>query len=225
MTRSARKSEPKRSAAPAKASEAAAFEAMLLSHVNDAVIGADTDFRITYWGEGAERMYGFTAAEALGQKSPELLRPTYAPGERSGIIEELAARGRATGTIRTKHKDGTPVIAEVSSTQLHDDQGNRTGYVVIYRDVTERVRARRELQEANERLKAVLDATRESIWQFSPDGIILMANRVALERFGRTAEEVVGRHFGEILSPGLAESRLAKLREVVETRRPVEFED
>ncbi len=216
-----------------------AYEAMLLNHVNDGVIGADADSRITYWGKGAERMYGFTEAEAVGITTLELLRPTYDPGERERILENLNRAGTAVFTLRTKHKDGSEVVVEVNSTLLADELGNRSGYVVVYRDVTERTRTRQALAQANERLRVqaeelllreaalrgILNAAKESIWRFSPDGIILMGNETALKRFGKSADEVIGRHFSEFVPPDLAASRLAKLREAAESRRPVEFED
>jgi PAS domain S-box-containing protein len=239
MKRSSREAERKKEGDPVEAPRDLAYEAMLLSHVNDGVVGADADSRITYWGRGAERMYGFTESEALGKAPLELLRPTYDPGERERILDELNRVGTAVATLRTKHKDGTEVIAEVNSTELADEHGHRMGYVVVYRDVTERARAKRELGEANERLRVqagelqlregalrgILNATTESIWQFSPDGVILMGNETALKRFGKSADEVIGHHLSEVLTPELAASRQIKLREAAESRAPVEFED
>ncbi len=74
-------------------------------------------------------------------------------------------------------------------------------------------------------LRGILNAAKESIWQFTPDGVILMGNKVAVDRFGLTAEQVIGRNFAEFVPPDVAAFRLAKLREVADTRRPVEFED
>ena len=211
----------------------------LLDHVNDGIVGSDADFRIIYWGKGAERIYGFSQAEALGKTTLELLRPVYEPGEREKILAEMDRHGTAVATLRTKHKDGTEVIAEVNSTRMIDERGDPSGYVVVYRDVTERSRARRALKEANDRLlsqaeelrlreealRGILDATKESIWQFSPDGSVLLANDMALARMGKPAGEIIGKHFTQILPPKLAASRLAKLNEAVASRAPVEFED
>ena len=216
-----------------------AYLAMLLSRVSDAVVGADADSRITYWGSGAERMYGFTAAEAIGKTTLELLRPTYRPGERERILAEIEIHGSVLAVLRTKHKNGSEVVVEVNSTGLTDERGRRSGFVVIYRDMTERHRTSLALQEASERLRAqadaihlseaelrgILNATKESIWQFSPEGIILTANKVALDRFGLSAEEVIGRPFRELVPPELAASRQARLTEVAESGRAVEFED
>ena len=89
-------------------------------------------------------MFGFTEAEALGKTTAELLRPEYAPGEREGILAELAHLGAFRATIRLKHKSGADLMAEMHSTLLTDESGAISGYVVAYRDVTERKRMEEE---------------------------------------------------------------------------------
>jgi PAS domain S-box-containing protein len=233
---------------------------MLLSHVNDGVVGTDADSRITYWGKGAERMYGFSSSEAVGRTPFELLRPAYQPEERERILAEVDRRGSSVALLHLRHKDGAEVVAEVNSTKLVDERGRHTGYVIVYRDMTERYRAIQALRDANERLqvqteelrtrerqlqvqslelraqaeelqrsdaelRGILNATKESIWEFSPDGRILMANDIALKRFGHTREKVVGRRGRDFYSQDLAEAREAKMRGVVESGQPIEFED
>jgi PAS domain S-box-containing protein len=79
------------------------YQAYLLSLVNDAVFGLDTNFIITYWNKGAEEMYGYTENEALGKNSVELLHPIYYPGEREKIVENLEYHGVSRTIITTKH--------------------------------------------------------------------------------------------------------------------------
>ncbi|MBP8260744.1 MAG: PAS domain-containing protein, partial [Verrucomicrobia bacterium] len=81
----------------------------------------------------------------------------------------------------------------------------------------------RRTEEAT--LRGILDATQESIWLFSPEGRMLMGNTIAFQRFGKPPADIIGKHFNEILPPELARTRLARLREVVEFARPVDFED
>jgi PAS domain S-box-containing protein len=82
-----------------------------------------------------------------------------------------------------------------------------------------------ELQLREATFRAILDATSDSIWLFSMDGRVLTANPTAVRRFDKAAEEIVGKHFTDILPPDLARARLARLRDVVESGQPVEFED
>ena len=74
--------------------------------------------------------------------------------------------------------------------------------------------------------QAILAAAKESIWLIGTDNIILMANTTALERLGgRSAGEVIGHRYQEFMSEELAQSRRARLEEVIRTKQPVRFED
>jgi len=97
-------------------------------------------------------MYGYTEVEALGKTTVELLRPNYAAGEREKIIDELEHRDSSNAIIRTRHRNGTEVIAEVNSTRIKDEAGSTSGYVVVYHDITKRQRAAEELERSTEEL-------------------------------------------------------------------------
>jgi PAS domain S-box-containing protein len=92
-------------------------------------------------------------------------------------------------------------------------------------DVTERRQAEEALREREATLRGILNATSESIWLFSVDGVALAANQTALARWGRPEETVIGKSASEFLPEELARSRLARFREVAQTGLPVEFED
>ncbi len=141
------------------------YQAILLDQINDGVLGADADARITYWNRGMEKIFGFTEAEALGKTSRELLRPIYASGEREKIMEELERYGSTTALIRTKHKNGQEIIVEVSSTRLTDAQGGLTGYVVIYHDATNRIRAEQSLRLSEIRLNRAQGIAHLGSWE------------------------------------------------------------
>jgi PAS domain S-box-containing protein len=91
---------------------------------------------------------------------------------------------------------------------------------------TQELRREREaLLRSETTLRGILNATEESIWQFSPDGRILLGNATAVQRFGRNSVAIIGRRFDEIMPAKLAEARLARIREVIESRQSVTFED
>jgi two-component system, chemotaxis family, CheB/CheR fusion protein len=128
-------------------------------------------------------------------------------------------------------------IAENCEVMQDVDLGERTysvavtlfpeeGYANVYgRDITQRKRAEEALGRNEAALRGILNATQESVWLFSPEGIVLMSNDMALQRFGKRAEEVIGRNFVEFVPAELSASRTARLREVAETGQPAEFED
>ncbi|HLP04228.1 MAG TPA: PAS domain S-box protein [Paludibacter sp.] len=95
----------------------------------------------------------------------------------------------------------------------------------IINDVTERTRISKELQENKDNLRAILDATQESIMLYDCNGMILEANQTATKRFGRKGSDMVGHYLKEFLSASLYESRFSHMEKVVKTGKPVQFID
>ncbi|MDM8005245.1 MAG: PAS domain S-box protein [Phycisphaerae bacterium] len=142
--------------------------------------------------------------------------------------------------------DGSPLIMEVGLdiTERRKAEAELAGYrnhleqlvkeqtvqmmaanVRLQAEIAERRQVEEALRANEATLRGILNAAKESIWLFSPDGVILMGNEMALLRFGKPAEEVVGRRFHEVLPAELARARLASLRQAVESGQPVEVED
>src|SRR4051812_7224101 len=105
----------------------------LVAAMPDAVVGTDAEFRVTVWNAGAERLYGYTEAEALGRFAREL---STLVGDVSHVeLEEALARdGRMEGELRARRGDGTIAELEVVISSVQDPPG----YVGVHRDVTER---------------------------------------------------------------------------------------
>ena len=64
---------------------------------------------------------------------------------------------RRKAKIRTRHRNGTEIIAEVNSTRITDETGKTTGYVVTYRDVTDRKRMEEAFAKQHEELQTIFD--------------------------------------------------------------------
>jgi len=119
-------------------------------------------------------------------------------------------------------RSGRIIPVEIRGSHLQIN--GRTYILGIFRDITERKEAEDKLREQEATLRGILNATKESIWLFSTQGHVLMANETALKRYGKANEVVVGRPI-EIFPVDLARSRGKRLREAVQSSRPVEFED
>ena len=123
----------------------------LLHSASDAIIATDRDGRITFWNPGAERIFGFTAGEAVGQSLdliiPENLRARHWSGFRHTM---------ETGTSRYGHgdllsvpgltKEGARISVEFTIVLLRDGTQETTGTVAVMRDVTKRFEEVRELK-------------------------------------------------------------------------------
>ena len=123
----------------------------LLQDSPDAILIADRDGAIRFWNSGAERMFGHTATEALGQSLdliiPENLRARHWQGYfrvmNTGQTKYLTERL----TSPCARKDGSRLSLEFSMVLLRDEQGGIEGCATIMRDVTARWQKEKELKE------------------------------------------------------------------------------
>ena len=119
------------------------FAIELLNSMPDAVVYSDADGRIGFWNQGAERIFGFTNAEAVGQSLdiivPEKLRSRHWFGYKK-TMESGTTRygGGDLLSVPAIRKDGSRLSVEFTIVPFHDDAGRMTGIAAIMRDVTSR---------------------------------------------------------------------------------------
>src|SRR4051812_30786883 len=95
------------------------YQAHLLDVVDDGVVGTDANFCITRWNLGAERLYGYTAAEVLGL--PASAVATFdGDDQRERLERELLERGRSRLELTAVRRDGTPIEVEIVVTSVRD---------------------------------------------------------------------------------------------------------
>lgn len=127
--------------------------------------------------------------------------------------------------LRIQRFDGEQAYVINSGVPIHDANRQIVGSVVAIMDVTELRKTEAALQAEEAKLRAILDATKESIWLFDPEGVILLGNETAISRLKKKPEDVIGKSYQELLPPELAQARYTRLRQVVEEGEPIEFED
>jgi PAS domain S-box-containing protein len=134
----------------------------------DAMIGVSPGGAITGWNQGAEQVYGYSAAEAIGQ-SIYLIVPPGRFGEMAGLGERVRRGERIPPyeTIR-RHRDGRNLVMSLSVTPIRDTTGRVIGSVTIGRDITARVHADQDRQallmrekEARAEADALYDAAKQ----------------------------------------------------------------
>jgi PAS domain S-box-containing protein len=111
-------------------------QATLLDQASDAIMVEDLDRHISFWNKGAERIYGWTAAEALGRRIDELLHTD--PGEFERARAVVMEKDGWTGELRQIRKDGREVAIEASWTLVRGPGGRPKSILAINTDITER---------------------------------------------------------------------------------------
>jgi PAS domain S-box-containing protein len=129
-----------------------AFLSAIVESSEDAIIGKDLTGKIVSWNDGAERMFGYNAAEMVGSSIERILSPDR-PNEEKEILEN-ARRGEyhLYETVRIR-KDGKPVDLSLAVSPIRDAHGSIVGVSSIARDITERKRAEEQILQLNSELE------------------------------------------------------------------------
>lgn len=200
----------------------------IASAAQNAIIMMDDNANISFWNPAAEKIFGYSRDEAIGQElhdliTPERVRSAFREGyEHFRQTGQGAAVGK-TLELTALRKDGNefPVELSLSATWLQ----NAWSAVGIVRDISERRQAEREISESKYRMRALLDASDESVLLLAPDGKILEINAFAAQRFGHLPHEMFGKNFFDFIPASLAETRRAAVRHVADTGEMLRMQD
>ena len=183
--------------------------ASIVAGSEDAILSKTLDGVITSWNAGAERLYGYTPEEAIGQPITLLLPPDkYA--EDKEILLQAAGQRLEHYESQRRRKDGTVIDVALTISPIRDAEGRITGASTIARDITERRRAEEEARHAraeadrthleNERLASIVAGSEDAILSKTLDGVITSWNVGAERLYGYTARDAIGQDI-EILIP------------------------
>jgi two-component system CheB/CheR fusion protein len=189
----------------------------IVESVGDAIIGLAVDGTILTWNEAASRLYGYAAAEIIGQPITRLVPET----ERASFATLLAGVARGEDLINAAAlriaKNGEPLDIANTMSPVRDTQGLVVGIATIDRDIREQKRLEQRIRDSERRY--------EDLYNNAPDmyialdtrsGRIVDFNQTFLRVTGFTREEVQGMHALDLYPPegqDAARSCLASLRE------------
>src|SRR5580765_3057862 len=159
---------------------------------DDAIIGKTLDGTIVSWNAGAQRSYGHTAAEAVGQ-SITLIIPEDLRDEQQRILEEIRAGRRVASheTIRVT-RDGRHVPISLTVSPILDAGGHVVGASAIGRDITETKRVEAALRSSQERYRSIIDSAVDAVLVIDRRGRIEEFNAAAERMFGFASQDVLG---------------------------------
>jgi diguanylate cyclase (GGDEF)-like protein/PAS domain S-box-containing protein len=119
-------------------------QASLLDKAQDAIVVHGMDHRILYWNKSAERLYGLSREEALGQSAQELIYQGHAAFD--AATNSLIETGDWSGEVTLRRKDGSSITLESHRTLVRDDDGQPQSVLSINTDITHRKVAEQEVQ-------------------------------------------------------------------------------
>src|SRR5262245_18594515 len=184
--------------------------AAVVESSDDAIVTKNLDSTITSWNPAAERMFGYSAAEAIGQ-SIRLIIPADRQHEEDAVIAQIrdGQALRHYETIRQR-KDGTLIPISLTVSPLRDERGVIVGASKIARDISDR-----KLGDLSaRRLAAVVESSDDAIIAKDLNGIITSWNRAAERIFGYRADEALGQSIRMIIPRDLQEEEGAVLARI-----------
>ena len=129
----------------------------LVQAAGDAIIAADPEGRIVSWNPAAERIFGFTAQEALGQTLdliiPERFRARHWDGYKQVMRTGQTKYGTEVLRVPARHKDGRPLSIAFTVALLSREDGDTEAIAAIVRDETSRWNEERSLRERLRKLE------------------------------------------------------------------------
>jgi two-component system sensor histidine kinase/response regulator len=207
-------------------------QALILDLANDSIFIRDREDRITYWNQGAERLYGWSREEAMGHVTHELLKTEF-PQPLAVIQEQLQATGLWKGELGHTRRDGCPVMVASSWTLQRDEANQPASVIEMNFDISARKRAEKDLARNRERLNTILHG--------SIDGVILyesirdqggevidfrfeMVNPAAERLMGTDASKLLGRTLLEKIPSAISDGLFEKFVHIVEKNEALDFE-
>ncbi|MCB0036744.1 MAG: PAS domain S-box protein, partial [Anaerolineales bacterium] len=164
----------------------------------DAIVIIDDAQQIVLFNKAAEEMFGYTAAEVIGQPQ-EILLP-----ERVRVIHQQHVQkfGQTNitsrylghlGILSALHANGQEFPIEVSISRVGEDKQKL--YMAIVRDMTEKIQTEEALRQSEIRYRALIEEMPGMLCRFQEGGILEFVNEAYVRTFGQTQEELIGRSF------------------------------
>ncbi|MEY4345242.1 MAG: hypothetical protein RL032_1074, partial [Pseudomonadota bacterium] len=178
------------SAALLRALEASRTSDAIIQSTDEAIVGRSLDGTINSWNPGAQRMFGYSAFEMLGQPVRRLLPPDRW-NEEVDVIEKIR-KGQAVENFESIriHKDGRLMDASVTISPIRDGTGKLIGVSKIVRDITQQVSATRQLKLT----ASVFTKASEGILITDRKGAMIEVNDAFTRITGYSREDVLGNH-------------------------------
>ena len=167
-----------------RAEVATARVGAIVQAAHDAIVGVNVDGTVELWNAAAERLFGYSASEAIGRSVAMLMPPD---------LSQLVARGLQGAQlgpfdIRALREDGTRVEVRLAMAPVLSAAGEVTGISLALQDLTERLRAERAVRENEARLRHIAGASPSMLWSAAPDGTITWASDSWYRYTGLTPE-------------------------------------
>jgi len=193
--------------------------AEIVESSEDAIIGKDLNGIITSWNKGAEKIFGYAAAEIVGTSIQRLI-PSDRQQEEHAILEKIRGGDKVDHfeTLR-QTKAGRLLNVSITASPIKDAKGTVIGASKVARDITGKKQAENSIAKLSAELETIFNSVPTMIWYKDDKNNFLRVNRSAAQTMGRTVAETEGRSAYDLM-PNEAEHYYEDDREVITSGKP-----
>jgi PAS domain S-box-containing protein len=190
--------------------------AAIVTSSQAAIVSTTLDGAVTSWNAAAERLYGYTAKEMLGQSIRRLLPDKRQNDETAMLVRVAAGETTAQFEATRLHKNGSTVEVSVTVSPIHDQDGKVVGLSGIARDITARKRAEEALRDRLSEIEAIYNNTPIGLALLDRDLRYVRINAALAEMNGVPAADHIGRVVWDVV-PAMRDASELHLRHVLQT--------
>jgi PAS domain S-box-containing protein len=166
--------------------------AVVVGSSDDAIFGGTLEGIITSWNKAAEALFGYAANEAIG-RHVNLIIPPADRAKETQLLERLAEGALVEHSETTRlHKNGQTVQVSRTLSPVRDANGRIIGSLTILRDISERLRAHKEILRAHETFREVVESAPYAMVMVNGGGVITLVNAQTENLFGYSRQELLG---------------------------------
>jgi len=178
------------------------FRNLLQDVQSVAVQGYGPEGTAQYWNKASERLYGYSAQEAIGRNLLDLIIP---PEMREDVVQamrQMAATGQPipAAELSLMRKDGSRVVV-FSSHTIVQVSGQKQELFCIDIDITERKQAEHLLRVSDERYRTVVENASDMVYRTDESGYFTFINPAVIRITGYEAEDIIGKHYKMLVRP------------------------
>jgi diguanylate cyclase (GGDEF)-like protein/PAS domain S-box-containing protein len=191
------------------------------------IVVLDRQGHIIRFNQACEKLTGYTANEVGGHYIWDIFIPPREISEVKKTFQSLITDNKLTNQ-RENHwvtKDGDLKLIAWSNSVLLDEQGQVEYAIGTGIDITERKQIEEALRDREQTLRAILEATKETIAMVEQDTTYVMINPTGAQQLQLPVNEIIGKRFQELFPPEIAGNRQAIINEVINTDQAKQFED
>jgi PAS domain S-box-containing protein len=177
------------------------YQSTVLENISDIVVTTDLDLKIKTWNKIAEAYYGVAEKDAIGQRTGNLVKFNFHESSLEQTLEELIKNGIWKGEVSFVGRDDETKHFHHTVKYLYDDAGNKTGFLSIGRDITEKKNAEERLKKSELFYRALIADSLDGMLLTDKDGTITFASPSIKNILDYEVDDIVGKNGFEFIHP------------------------